>query len=135
MGKSNNILTKMASFKILLGVALVAFIGSTDAALKCMVKPASGAAVSTDCGAKSWYAESCVIKAKITAFKPANIEVTEAKCDDEDLGVNKTKKFDEPNAIAVGGVVTFYCKADNCNEAKIKAIVKDDGALTIAAIK
>ena len=70
------------------------------------------------------------------AFKPANIEVTEAKCDDEDLGVNKTKKFDEPNAIAVGGVVTFYCKADNCNvEAKIKAIVKDDGALTIAAIK
>merc|ERR1712008_529895 len=127
----NNILTKMASFKILLVVALVAFIGSTDAALKCMVKPASGAAVSTDCGAK----KSCVIKAKITAFKPANIGVTEAKCDDEDLGVNKTKKFDEPNAIAVGGVVTFYCKADNCNEAKIKAIVKDDGALTIAAIK
>merc|ERR1711956_18974 len=94
--KSNNILTKMASFKILLVEALVAFIGSTDAALKCMVKPAgTGPAVSTDCGVK----KSCKIEATITTFEPAAVVVTNQACDDEVLGANTTSKFDVPTTL------------------------------------
>merc|ERR1712172_175151 len=124
---------KMASFKILLVVALVAFIGSSDA-LKCMVKAGAGAAVSTDCAGKT----SCKITAKITlnGAKPEGTAVTAQACDDRDLK-EATKLFEPiPAEIVKDAVATFYCKDDDCNvDAEIKAAFKADSATTIAAMK
>ena len=47
-----------------------------------------------------------------------------------------TKKFELPEAIVADSLVSFYCKADDCNvEEGIKAAFKDDGPLTLEAMK
>merc|ERR1712203_1054563 len=121
---------KMASFKILLVVALVAFIGSSDA-LKCLTKQASGPAKSADCGDQ----KSCVITAKIT-LEPAATVVTKQACDAKDLGETTTKKFEVPDPIVKDSEVSYYCKADDCNvEQEIKNVLKEDSAKTIAEMK
>merc|ERR1712086_1024987 len=119
---------KMASFKILLVVALVAFIGSSDA-LKCKVK--TGAPL---CVAPKNI--SCEIEATITTFNPVAITVTKQECSNKVLEAKTTKKFDEAPELKKGGKVTFYCKADDCNvKTAIEGIIKDDAAKTIKAIK
>merc|ERR1712203_311745 len=122
---------KMASFKILLVVALVAFIGSSDA-LKCLTKQASGPAKSADCGDK----KSCVITANITltGAKPTGTVVTKQECIAKDLG-EATKMFEVPVAIVNNAVVSFYCKADDCNaEKEITDVLKEDGPETLKAM-
>merc|ERR1712008_5370 len=125
---SNNNLTKMASFKILLVVALVAFIGSTDAALKCMDKAAGK---TKDCGADK---KSCVITGTITMTgpKPTGITVTKKECATKDLD-GATKLFVPPAEIKADAEVSFFCIADDCNKEKeIKDILKeDDGPKTL----
>merc|ERR1712060_145462 len=113
--------SKMASFKILLVVALVAFIGSSDAALKCMVKEGANAAVSTACADTE---KSCKITAKITlnGAKPEGTVVTAQACD-----ATEVEKFEVPAAIVKDSVVSFYCKATDCNvEQKIKETFKKE---------
>merc|ERR1712008_114150 len=126
----NNILTKMASFKILLVVALVAFIGSTDA-LKCKkVGDTNG----ETCGEDK---KSCVIevKLKLTAGKPEiDGAVVKQACDATDLG-KATKKFAVPAAIAAATKVSFYCKEDDCNVKKaIEDQFKPTAAETVTAM-
>merc|ERR1739842_24184 len=121
---------KMASFKILLVVALVAFIGSSDA-LNCMDKATGKTKVCA--GAE----KSCVIKAKITLTdaKPTGTVVTAQACDAKDLK-GATKFFVVPAEIVNDAEVSFYCTADDCNvEKEIKDILKDDSAKTIAEMK
>merc|ERR1739844_834495 len=84
---------KMASFKILLVVALVAFIGSSDA-LRCKVKTGANAAVDTDCASPN--NKSCKIEATITiATQQGAIKSVVQACADKDLG-ELTKKFVVP---------------------------------------
>merc|ERR1712086_948645 len=121
---------KMASFKIFLVVALVAFIGSTDA-LKCKKK---GGPEETCGDGKT----TCVIEVKLTMTgtkKPTFGSVEKQECITKDLG-NLTKKFDIPPKIDAGDSITFYCNTAECNVQKeIKNILKEDAATTIAAIK
>merc|ERR1712153_178908 len=115
-------------FKILLVVALVAFIGSIDA-LNCTDKATGKTKKCAD--AK----KSCVIEATITTLDPVATVVTKQACDGKNL--EKTpKEFVIPKEVKDGGKVTFYCNADNCNaEKEIKGIiVKGDGPKTIAAM-
>merc|ERR1739848_69456 len=109
---------KMASFKILLVVALVAFIGSSDA-LRCKVKEGANAAVDTDC--KSPNDQSCKIEATITIAAQAGTIKTGSvaqSCSNEKLG-DKTTKFDVPDALHElkdgEEKLPYYCKADLCN--------------------
>merc|ERR1739838_392661 len=130
--KYSNILTKMASFKILLVVALVAFIGSTDA-LKCMdTVGKSSAPVSAECAK---HETSCMITAKITltGAKPTLGAVTIQACVAKDLGA---KKYETPEEIVNNDLVSFYCKADDCNVAEeITKVLKEDVAKTLEAMK
>merc|ERR1739838_829164 len=132
--KYSNILTKMASFKILLVVALVAFIGSTDA-LKCMdTVGKSSAPKSAECAAAE---KSCVIKAKITLTgdKPSLGDVTIQACNAKDLG-DLTTKFEHPVKIVNDAEVSFYCTTDDCNvDQAIKGVLKENVADTIAVMK
>merc|ERR1739838_66914 len=128
--KYSNILTKMASFKILLVVALVAFIGSTDA-LKCMDKATSA---TKECAAAE---KSCVIAAKITLTgeKPSLGAVTIQGCFAKDLG-GLTKEFLHPVEIENDSEISFLCTTDNCNVGKeITKVLKENVADTIAAMK
>merc|ERR1712008_648631 len=108
---------KMASFKILQVVALVAFIGSTDA-LKCKVKTGASAAVDTDCVEPN--DKSCKIEATITITgKKGTIKSVAQSCDAKDLG-ESTLKFVVPVDLhdlkeASEVKLPYYCKADNCN--------------------
>merc|ERR1712153_273092 len=115
-------------FKILLVVALVAFIGSIDA-LNCTDKATGKTKKCAD--AK----KSCVIEATITTLDPVATVVTKQACDGKNLEKNP-KEFVIPKEVKDGGKVTFYCNADNCNaEKEIKGIiVKGDGPKTIAAM-
>merc|ERR1711935_928680 len=117
---------KMASFKILLVVALVAFIGSSDA-LKCKVCAGAGA-VDTTCTSPN--DQSCKIEATITITgKKGTIKSVAQSCDAKDLG-ESTLKFVVPVDLhdlkeAAEVKLPYYCKADNCNvktpiEAEIK---------------
>merc|ERR1739838_82915 len=122
---------KMASFKILLVVALVAFIGSTDA-LKCMDKATSA---TKECAAAE---KSCVITAKITLTgdKPSLGAVTKQACDAKALEATTTKFFEHPEKIVNDAEVSFYCTADDCNvDQAIKDVLKENVADTIAAMK
>merc|ERR1712088_657692 len=116
---------KMASFKILLVVALVAFIGSSDA-LKCKVGTGAGA-VDTDCKTEE---KSCKIEATITiAAKAGSIKSVVQSCDTKDLK-ELTKKFVVPvelHDLEEGAVVKlpYYCSEELCNvQAPIEAEIK-----------
>merc|ERR1712195_63857 len=108
---------KMASFKILLVVALVAFIGSTDA-LKCME---SVEGKEKTCGDD---AKSCVIEATIKiANKKGTIVFAKQGCDKKDLA-----GFVVPAALHdlkedAELQLPYYCKEDNCN---IEKAIKDE---------
>merc|ERR1711971_71207 len=125
---------KMASFKILLVVALVAFIGSSDA-LKCMdTVGRSSAAKSVDCADGE---TSCFITAKITlaGAKPSLGDITKQACNAKKLG-ELTKKFEHPEKIENDSEVSFYCTTDDCNVAEeITKVIKENVADTIAAMK
>merc|ERR1711935_365429 len=108
---------KMASFKILLVVALVAFIGSTDA-LKCQKLGGTEETCVTP------NDKSCAIEAKIkiTAGAGAIVEpLTKQGCNAK--VVEGTKKFvvpEELHDLKEGAVVPlpYYCNTDNCNTKK-----------------
>merc|ERR1711934_199554 len=123
---------KMASFKILLVVALVAFIGSTDA-LKCMdTVGRSSAPTSAECAAAE---KSCKITAKITltGAKPSLGAVEKQACVADALGATR---FETPEEIVNNDLVSFYCKADDCNVAEeITKVLKEDVAKTLEAMK
>merc|ERR1711997_1260272 len=120
---------KMASFKILLVVALVAFIGSSDA-LKCKVGAGAGA-VDTDCKPEE---KSCKIEATITiAAKAGTIKRVVQSGATENLE-DKTKKFVVPEALHAltdgEQKLPYYCKADLCNVNKpIEDAIKDKEAM------
>merc|ERR1711971_918845 len=127
---------KMASFKILLVVALVAFIGSSDA-LKCMDDgDGDGDAATKDCADGD---KSCNIEAKITiADKKATVkEITKQACHTKDLE-GKTKVFVIPEALhdlKDGEVdLPYYCSADDCNIKKAidDAIAENNMAATLS---
>merc|ERR1712051_79315 len=81
---------KMASFKILLVVALVAFIGSTDA-LKCKVGKGADAK-DTDCTAPN--DKSCKIAATITiAAQMGTIKSVVQACDKKRVGSRSDKEI------------------------------------------
>merc|ERR1712203_547685 len=112
---------KMASFKILLVVALVAFIGSSDAALKCLDKATGKTA---DCGEK----KSCLITATITKLKPAAINITKQECVAGELAKNK---FVVTGEIKDGAEVSFNCKDEDCNKDQaIKGVLREDATKT-----
>merc|ERR1711971_485094 len=119
---------KMASFKILLVVALVAFIGSSDA-LNCVTKKGSAAAATAKCGDDK---KSCLITATIK-LKPAEATVTKQECV---AGESAKNKFKIPAEIKDGAEVSFYCKQEDCNkDIVIKQVLKEDAAKTEAAMK
>merc|ERR1712008_137555 len=129
---------KMASFKILLVVALVAFIGSTDA-LKCKVKTGASAAVDTDCVEPN--DKSCKIEATITITgKKGTIKSVAQSCDAKDLG-ESTLKFVVPVDLhdlkeAAEVKLPYYCKADNCNvKAPIEAEIATKEKMAALLVK
>merc|ERR1711935_363782 len=126
----------MASFKILLVVALVAFIGSSDA-LKCKVGAGAGA-VDTECKPTE---KSCKIEATITITgKKGTIKSVAQSCDAKDLG-ESTLKFVVPVDLhdlkeAAEVKLPYYCKADNCNvKTPIEAEIKTKELMAALLVK
>merc|ERR1711971_390802 len=118
---------KMASFKILLVVALVAFIGSSDA-LKCLTKKGAAAAATAECAEK----KSCLITATIK-LKPAATTITKQECVANELA---KKKFVVPEEIKDGAEVSFHCKDPDCNtEQAIKGVLREDATKTKEAME
>merc|ERR1711935_472767 len=128
---------KMASFKILLVVALVAFIGSSDA-LKCKVGAGAGA-VDTTCTSPN--DGSCKIEATITITgQKGTIKSVAQSCAAKDLG-KSTVKFVVPVDLhdlkeAAEVKLPYYCKADNCNvKAPIEAEIKTKELMAALLLK
>ena len=62
-------------------------------------------------------------------------DVTKQECVAKDLA-KLTKKFETPEEIVNDAVVSFYCKADDCNVAgEITKVLKEDVAKTLEAMK
>merc|ERR1712172_351645 len=72
-------------------------------------------------------------KITLTGAKPTLGAVTIQACVAKDLGA---KKYETPKEIVNDAVVSFYCKADDCNVAEeITKVLKEDVAKTLEAMK
>merc|ERR1719305_2126800 len=79
--------------------------------------------------------KSCKITAKITltGAKPSLGAVEKQACVADALGATR---FETPEEIVNNDLVSFYCKADDCNVAEeITKVLKEDVAKTLEAMK